>query len=93
LKLALNDEQIDIFNFITLVARSGGYDTWVLSTSCKKSNIGLPQQPPTERVSEISKRWIFNLFHKKGPALVIFVPGMIQPSGSGSLRKYGCKGC
>ena len=29
------------------------------------------------------KNWIFdNPFHKKGPVLVILVPGMIQPSGS-----------
>ena len=29
------------------------------------------------------KNWIFDdPFHKKGPLLVILVPGMIQPSGS-----------
>jgi hypothetical protein len=32
------------------------------------------------------KIWIFDdPFHKKGPVLVILVPGMIQPSGSGSF--------
>jgi hypothetical protein len=29
------------------------------------------------------KNWNFDdPFHKKGPLMVIFVPGMIQPSGS-----------
>jgi hypothetical protein len=32
------------------------------------------------------KNWIFdNPFYKKGPVLVIFVPEMIEPSGSGSF--------
>ena len=32
------------------------------------------------------KNWIFYYpFHKKGPVLVVLVPGMIQPSGSGSV--------
>jgi hypothetical protein len=37
------------------------------------------------------KNWIVDdPFHKKGPVLVILVPGMIQPSGSGSfLVKLG----
>jgi hypothetical protein len=37
------------------------------------------------------KIWIFDdLFHKRGPVLVILVPGMIQTSGPGSfLAKKG----
>jgi hypothetical protein len=32
------------------------------------------------------KNWIFDyLFNKKGPVLSLLVPGMIQPSGSGSF--------
>jgi hypothetical protein len=48
-----------------------------------KSSIGWPEQPPREWVSDISKKnWTFDdPFHKKGPFLVILVPGMIQPSG------------
>ena len=40
------------------------------------------------------KNWIFDdPFHKKGPLLVILVPGMIQPSGSVIfLMKWGCRG-
>ena len=40
------------------------------------------------------KNWIFDdPFHKKGPVLVILVPGMIQPSQSVMfLMKWGCKG-
>jgi hypothetical protein len=33
-------------------------------------------------------------FNKKGPVLVILVPVMIRPSGSGGfLRKLGLRGC
>jgi hypothetical protein len=41
------------------------------------------------------KNWIFDdPFHKKLPVLVILVPVMIRPSGSGSyLRKLGFRGC
>jgi hypothetical protein len=41
------------------MAYSGGYDIWFLSTSFQKSNIGWPQQPPTERMSDISKNLDF----------------------------------
>jgi hypothetical protein len=41
------------------------------------------------------KNWIFDdPFHKKLPVLVILVPVMIKPSGSGSfLEKLGSRGC
>jgi hypothetical protein len=41
------------------------------------------------------KNWIFDdPFHKKLPVLVILVPVMIRPSGSGSfLGKLGFRGC
>jgi hypothetical protein len=41
------------------------------------------------------KNWIFDdPFHKKLPVLVILVPMMIKPSGSGSFwRKLGFRGC
>ena len=40
-----------------------------------------------QKVYRISLKICFfdDLFHKEGPVLVILVPGMIQPSGSGSL--------
>ena len=38
---------------------SGGLEIWVASTSFQKSNIGWPQQPPTESVSNISEKLDF----------------------------------
>ena len=38
---------------------SGGADICVSSTSFQKNDIGWPQQPPTERVSDISEKWDF----------------------------------
>ena len=62
---------------------SGGFTISVSSASFQKGSIGWPQQPPTARMSDISKKWIFeDQFHKKGQVLVILMPGMIQPSGS-----------
>ena len=55
----MTDRQFDIFNFNSLVACSKGNDIWVLSTSFQKSNIGWPQQPPAERVSDISEKLDF----------------------------------
>ena len=58
---------------------SGGVDILVLSASFQKNNIPWPQQPPTARVSDISKKWIFDdPFHKKRPVLIILVLGIIQ---------------
>ena len=69
-------------------------DIWVSSISFQKSDIGWPQQPPTEIVLISVKNWIFDdPFPKKGPVLVILVPGMIQPSQSVMFQmKWGCKG-
>ena len=38
---------------------SGGADICVSSTSFQKNDIGWPQQPPTERVSDINKKFDF----------------------------------
>ena len=82
-----------INNFLELwcLVASGGLGFWVLSTSFQKSNIGWPQQPPTEKVPISVKIWIFDdTFYKKGPVLVILVPGIIEPSGSVNfLMKWG----
>ena len=62
---------------------SGVADSSVSSTSFQKIDINWPQQPATEIVLISVKNWIFDdSFHKKGPVLVILVPGMIQPSQS-----------
>ena len=51
--------------------------------SLKKNNIGWPQQPLTEKVSYISKNWIFDdSFHKKELVLVIWVLRVMKSSGS-----------
>ena len=72
---------------------SGVVGIWVLSTTFQKSDIGWPQQPPTEIVVILVKNWIFDdPFPKKGPVLVILVPGMFQPPQSVMLlMKCGCK--
>ena len=42
----------------------------VSSTTFQKNDIVWPQQPPTERVSDINKCWIFDdTFHKKGTGI------------------------
>ena len=73
---------------------SGVVDIWVSSTSFQKSNIGWPQQPPTEIVLISVKKWIFDdLFHKKGLVVVSWVLEMIKPSESVfCLMKWGCRG-
>ena len=38
---------------------SGGADICVSSSSYQKNDIGWPQQPPTERVSDISEKFDF----------------------------------
>ena len=83
-----------IHNFIRLwyLVSARGLHICVLSTSFQKNDIGWPQQPLQEEYQISVKNWIFDdLFHKKGPVLVILVPRMIKSSRSGnSLRKYGC---
>ena len=81
--MALKGRGIDKFVKLLCLVASGGLE--ISSTSFQKSNIGWPQQPLTERVSNISKNWIFDdPFHKNEPALVILVPGTIESSSSGS---------
>ena len=85
-----------IINLIELwsIAGSGGLELWVSVISLWKSNICGPQQPPIERYWISVKNWNFDdPFHKKGLVLVIWVPGMIQPSGSvNDLMNWGCWG-
>ena len=47
-----------------------------------------------KKVPDISKKWIFDdPFQKKGLVLIIWVVGMISPSGSVIfLMKWGCRG-
>ena len=92
--MALRGRRIGNFLELWWLVSSGVVGIWVSSTSFQKNDIGWPQQPPTEIVLISVKNWIFDdPFHKKGPVLVILVPGMIQPSQSVMfLMKWGCKG-
>ena len=89
----LRGRRINNFLESWCLVASGGLGIWVSSTSFQKSNIGWPQQPPTEKLLISVKIWIFDdTFYKKGPVLVILVPGMIQPSGLVFiLMEWGCK--
>ena len=57
--MALRDRRIENFDDISLAACSQGLPICVSSTSFQKSSIGWPQQPPTDRVSDISKTMDF----------------------------------
>ena len=57
--MALRGKKIDNFDDISLTAWSQGLPICVSSTSFQKSSIGWPQQPPTDRVSDISKTMDF----------------------------------
>ena len=69
-----------------------GYDILIFATSFQKSSKGWPQQPPTERVSNISEKlefwWSIVIGH--------LGPGMIRPLGSVNvLMNWGnwdCRG-
>ena len=53
--MALRGRRIENFDSISLAAWSRGLPLYVSSTSFQKSSIDWPQQPPTGRVSDISK--------------------------------------
>ena len=48
--MALRDSRIENFDELWCLEALGGYDFCVSSTSFQKSNIGWPQQPPTEKL-------------------------------------------
>ena len=52
--MALSGSGIENFVELWYLGASGGLDFCVLSTNFQKSNIGWPQQPLTERTSDIS---------------------------------------
>ena len=92
--MALRDRKINYFVELWCPVALRDLDIWVSATNFQKIDIGWPQQPPKQRVTDISKNWIFDYpFHKKGLVLIIWVLGMIQPSGSVIfLMKWGCWG-
>ena len=48
--MALRGRRIKYFFELWWMVGLGGFTIWVSSTSFQKSSIGLPQQPPTEKV-------------------------------------------
>jgi hypothetical protein len=57
--MALGGREIENFDVISLAALAWGLPICVSSTSFQKSSTGWPQQPPTERVSDISEKLDF----------------------------------
>ena len=57
--MALKGRRINDFVELWCLVALGGVDILVSSTSFQKSNIGWPQQPPKERVHDISKKLDF----------------------------------
>ena len=58
-KSALRGRRINNFIDLWCLVASGGLDICVSSTSFQKNDIGWPQQPLTERVSDISEKLDF----------------------------------
>ena len=52
--MALRGSRIKNLDELWWLVASGGYDFCVSTTSFQKSNIGWPQQPLTEKTSDIS---------------------------------------
>ena len=50
--MARKGSRLKNFDVIWCLGASGGFDFCVSSTSFQKSNIGWPQQPPTEKLLE-----------------------------------------
>ena len=57
--MALKGKRINNFIELGCLVASGGLDFCVSSTSFQKIDIGWPQQPPTEKVSDISEKLEF----------------------------------
>ena len=57
--MALRGRKIENFDDISLAAWSQGLPICVSSTSFHKKCIGWPQQPPTERVSDVREKLDF----------------------------------
>ena len=58
-EMALRGRKVENFDDIFLAAWSRGLPICVSSTSFQKNSIGWPQQPPTERISDISEKLDF----------------------------------
>ena len=52
--MALKGSRIENFDELWCLGASEGMDFYVSSTSFQKSNIGWPQQPPTEKLLKLN---------------------------------------
>ena len=57
--MALRGRRADNFLELWCLVASAGLGIWVSSTSFEKNNMGWPQQPPTEKVPDISEKCDF----------------------------------
>ena len=55
----LRDRRVDIFLELWCLVALGGLHIWVSSTRFEKNNMARPQQPPTEKVPDISEEGDF----------------------------------
>ena len=72
-ELALTDKDIQVGFGLKMVLESWVREFLVTTTIFQKSNIGWPQQPPTERISDSSKKLDFwRKIPQKGPSIGCF---------------------
>ena len=57
--MALRSRKINNFVELWCLVALGDVEIYVPAKSLKKNNVGWPQQPPTERVSDISRKLNF----------------------------------
>ena len=57
--MVLRGRNVENFDDVSLAAWSRGLPICVSSTTFQKSSIGWPQQPPTERVSDVREKLDF----------------------------------
>ena len=58
-KLALRGRRINNFTELWYLVALGGFEICGSSTSFQKNDISWPQQPPTERISDINEKLDF----------------------------------
>ena len=64
-ELALTDRNMQAKICLKVVLTFWDWGNWVSSTSYRKSNIGWPQQPPTENVQKFNMTWQFKRYFIK----------------------------
>jgi hypothetical protein len=92
--MALRDRRTNIYFDLWCLVASGGLDICVSSTSFQKNYINWPQQPPTQRVSDISEKLDFRWsIPQKGTGIGHLGARDDQTIRiSNLLTKWGCRG-